>query len=158
MKLLLAKCSEAGQDAHRALYEWRNIPRTNGYSPAQLLFGRRQYTSVPALPEHFNFYDIEKACQAKDSTHRTEKLYHDQHKDFLPELVIGQSVLLQNPKTKLWDLDASVVSIRPDRLSYKVRADGREFFRARRMIRSKPVPSASSPVSDAARDSSLGNQ
>ena len=44
VKLVLSKCGETGQDPQRALYEWRNLPRSNGYSPAQLLFGRRQYT------------------------------------------------------------------------------------------------------------------
>ena len=61
VKFLLAKCSETGQDPHRALYEWRNIPRTSGYSPAQLLFGRQQYTAVPSLPVHHEFYDVKKA-------------------------------------------------------------------------------------------------
>ena len=52
VKYLLAKCADTNEDPHRALYEWRNIPRTNGYSPAQLLFGRQQYTYVPTLPIH----------------------------------------------------------------------------------------------------------
>ena len=114
VKLILAKCSETGQDPHRALYEWRNLPRTNGYSPAQLLFGRPQFTGVPSLPVHHAFYDVEKAAAAKDNTQSTEKLYHDQHKAFLPELSVGQPVLLQDPKTHLWDHDASVIAIRPD--------------------------------------------
>ena len=66
VKFLLAKCSETGQDPNRALYEWRNIPRTNGYSPAQLFFGRQQYTAVPALPIHHKFYDVKKASELRD--------------------------------------------------------------------------------------------
>ena len=37
IKLLLSKCSITKEDPQRALYNWRNIPRTDGYSPAQLL-------------------------------------------------------------------------------------------------------------------------
>ena len=146
VKLVLAKCSETGQDPHRALYEWRNLPRTNGFSPAQLLFGRPQYTAVPSLPVHHRFYDIEKASAAKDRTQATDKVYHNQHKAFLPELSLGQPVLLQDPKTHLWNHDASIIAMRPDKLSYKVRSrsDGREFYRARRMIRAVPDGSRTS--------------
>ena len=103
MKHHLAKCAETGQDPHRALYEWRNITRASGYSPAQLLFGRQQYTSVQSLPIHHEFYDIKKAGESQDAAHKLESKYHDQHKSFLPELSPGESVLLQDPKTSLWD-------------------------------------------------------
>ena len=117
VKLVLSKCAETGQDPHRALYEWRNLPRSNGYSPAQLLFGRKQYTYVPSMPAHFAFYDVQDAAAARDKTHAVETSYHDQHKAFLPPLAVGQPVLLQDPKTGLWDHDASVISSRPDELS-----------------------------------------
>ena len=38
------------EDPQRALYYWRNIPRKDGYSPAQLLMGRKQFTQLPAAP------------------------------------------------------------------------------------------------------------
>ena len=145
VKFLLAKCSETGQDPHRALYEWRNIPRTNGYSPAQLLFGRQQYTSVPSLPIHHKFYDVKKASELRDNVHQLEKKYQDQHKSFLPQLSPGDQVLLQNPKTGLWDKQAKVIAIRPDGLSYTVRCEEREFLRSRLMIRSLPSQPPTSP-------------
>ena len=69
-----------------------------------------------------------------------DRKYHDQHKSFLPELSVGQAVLLQDPKTRLWNHDASIIAVRPDKLSYIVRSryDGREFNRSRRMIRTIP--------------------
>ena len=148
VKLVLAKCSETGQDPHRTLYEWRNIPRTNGFSPAQLLFGRPQYTALPSLPVHHQFYNIDTASAAKDATQLTEKKYHDQHKSFLPELSVGQAVLLQDPKTRLWNHDASIIAVRPDKLSYIVRSryDGREFNRSRRMIRTVPNGDSSAEI------------
>ena len=98
VKLILAKCAETGQDPHRALYEWRNIPRTNGFSPAQLLFGRRQCTYVPSLPAHFNFYNVEEAAAARNLTHRTETLYHDQHKAFLPPSLLASLSFFKTQK------------------------------------------------------------
>ena len=108
---------------------------------------------MPSLPTHFNFYNVEEAAAARDLTHRTETLYHDQHKAFLPPLSVGQPVLLQDPKTGLWEHDASVIASRPDQLSYWVRSNGREFLRARRMIR--PLPDV--PISDTSANAS-GNQ
>ena len=39
IKYLLSKCISSGQDCNQAVYEWRNVPRSHGYSPAQLLSG-----------------------------------------------------------------------------------------------------------------------
>ncbi|QQP31608.1 Uncharacterized protein FKW44_025261 [Caligus rogercresseyi] len=47
MKHLLLK-SESWITFKESLLEWRNIPRDNGLSPAQWLFGRRLRTSIPA--------------------------------------------------------------------------------------------------------------
>ena len=66
VKYLLSKCLETGQDADRALYEWRNVNKADGYSPAQLLFGKKQYTFLPAAASHFSFYDIDIAKEVKD--------------------------------------------------------------------------------------------
>ena len=127
VKLLLAKYSETGQDPFCALYEWRNIPCTSGYSPAQVFFGRQQYTSVPSLPVQHEFYDVKKASDSRNKAHQLEKKYHDQHKSFLPQLSPGDQVLLQNPKTGLLDKQAKIIAIRPDGLSYTVRCEEREF-------------------------------
>ena len=36
-------------NAEHMLYEWRNVPRSDGYSPAELMFGRAQRMSLPTL-------------------------------------------------------------------------------------------------------------
>ena len=46
VKNILRKCSTSGSDAEHMLYEWRNVPRTDGFSPAQLMFGRAQRLSL----------------------------------------------------------------------------------------------------------------
>ena len=50
VKNILRKSASSGSDAETMLYEWRNVPRSDGYSPAQLMFGRAQRTSLPSLP------------------------------------------------------------------------------------------------------------
>ena len=37
-------------DFKKGLRELRNMPRTDGFSPAQMFYGRRQRTELPALP------------------------------------------------------------------------------------------------------------
>ena len=99
---------------------------------------------------------MQDAAAARDKTHAIETLYHDQHKAFLPPLAVGQPVLLQDPKTGLWDHDASIISSRPDELSYYVNTNGREVLRSRRMIR--PLPDGHSNSSDADSDHPPGRQ
>ena len=50
VKNILSKSHASDADPDVMLYEWRNMPRSDGYSPAQLLFGRRQRTCLPLLP------------------------------------------------------------------------------------------------------------
>ena len=51
VKTLLAKGAKAGEDPQKSLYHWRNVPL-----PAHLLFGKKQFTSVPATKRHFFFF------------------------------------------------------------------------------------------------------
>ena len=61
-------CYKTGSNPDTVLYEWRNVPRSDSYSPAHLLFGRRQRKSLLLLPIqnrdscsgsifHSNFFD-----------------------------------------------------------------------------------------------------
>ena len=66
VKTLLAKCAETKNDAQKALYHWRNIPRSDGFSPAQLLFGRKQFTALPAEDSHYT----------TQQQHKSKKIVH----------------------------------------------------------------------------------
>ena len=148
VKSLLSKCIETRQPVDRALYEWRNLCKVDGFSPAQLFFGRKQLTSLPAAPAHYQFYDVEAAKSAKDSAFLDSSLHHDRDKKFLPPLQPGALVRLQDPKTMRWTGLGTVLSRRPDGLSYEVNSDGRTFFRSRKMIRLEGVPKSSQSTSD----------
>ena len=90
VKLLLSKCSVTKEDPQRALYYWRNIPRKDGYSPAQLLMGRKQFTQLPAAPVHYEFYDPASAQVSKDKAFDAAQKAHDQHASFF--LVSARSI------------------------------------------------------------------
>ena len=135
VKNILAKCASTGQSPGKSLYAWRNVPRQDGYSPAQLLFGRRQLTGLPMLPCQFNLYDVKSAQNAKDNAFNSSAKVFNQHKLNLPQLLPGDNIVIQHPKTGLWDQNGSILSIRPDGLSYCVKVGGRECIRARHMIK-----------------------
>ena len=150
IKNILRKSMSSGEDADRMLYEWRNVPRSDGFSPAQLLFGRAQRTSLPTLASQVTPVDFISAASSKDAAHMRARLDHDRSKHFLPLLSPGQAVYLQDSKSSAWDRHGVISSIRPDKLSYVVHCDGRYFTRPRRLLR--PVHSAtpidaSSPTS-----------
>ena len=104
------------------LYEWRNVPRLDGYSPAQLMFGYRQRSCLPLLPCRNRPISFHEAADSKDNSHNISKILHDRHKKSLSPLTPGQKVLLQNPKTSLWD---SHETIRPDKHSYTINMENR---------------------------------
>ena len=116
------------------LYKWRNVPRLDGYSPAQLMFGRHQCTCLP-IPFSNGPINFNLATSSKDSAHSRSKLDHERHKLTLSTLQTGQPVLLQNPKTSAWDCHGVVVSMRPDCLSYIVNVDKRFFTHPWRLLR-----------------------
>ena len=126
VKLLLSKCSVTKEDPQRALYYWENIPRKDGYSPAQLLMGRKQFTQLPAAPAHYQFYDPARAQVNKDKAFQRS---HDQHTSFLPMLQPGSPVILQDPHTGLWNQEGVVTKVREDKLSYTVQVGNRLFVR-----------------------------
>ena len=138
------------------LYEWRNIPRSDGYSPAQLLFGRAQRTSLPTLPCQNKPIDFNSAVSAKDAAHDRSKIYHDNCKLALPRLSPGQEVYLQDSKSSAWDRRGVIVSMRPDKLSYIIDSDNHIFTRPRRLLR--PVSPATPSLSDVPAISSALHQ
>ena len=135
VKLLLSKCSVTKEDPQRALYYWRNIPRKDGYSPAQLLMGRKQFTQLPAAPVHYEFYDPANAQVSKDKAFDAAQKAHDQHASFLPMLQPGSLVSLQDPQTGLWNQEGVVTKVRGDKLSYSVQVGNRLFVRSRKMLK-----------------------
>ena len=124
------------------MYEWRNVPRSDGYSPAQLLFGRAQRTSLPTISCQNRPINFESAASAKDAAHARSKLDHDKSKLSLSRLSPGQDVFLQDSKSSAWDKRG----VRPDNLSYIIRSDNKHFTPPpRRLLH--PVPSATPLIS-----------
>ena len=138
VKYLIEKCSAAGQNLSEALLEWRNMPRADGYSPAQMFFGRRQRTRLPTLPVHHAPIDNKLAEAARRKTAEENAAVFNQHTKELERLEQGQQVWLQDPKTGRWTVAGEVVNERPHGGSYVVETEaGRTTTRNRSHIRPK---------------------
>ena len=135
VKLIIKKCKDTKVDPQKELYAWRNIPRATGFSPAQLLFGRRQFTNLPTSQKHYHLIDFDQAARVKDKLFYGDEARYNRNKKDHGELFTGESVFLQNPKSKLWTEKGEICEIRPDKQSYLISLDGHEVIRHRSMIK-----------------------
>ena len=120
------------------LLEHNNTPRrlVKGMrmSPAQIYFGRRQHTCLPALQAAFHPIDPNLAKAAREGYDDKVKEKFDLHGHDLHQLAPGDLVFLQDPKTNRWSIKGKVLAFLGHR-SYKVVANGSIFRRARRRLR-----------------------
>ncbi len=120
-----AKCLLEKYDGHwkvfqKALFEYNNVPMQGcSKSPAQLFFCRRQRTSIPCLTELL-YLDPETAITAaelKVKERVRKRLQHSCQGKDLPELEIGQRVVIQNnidskSIRSRWDLFGVIINKR----------------------------------------------
>ena len=69
VKNIFKKCLSSGAKADFMLCEWQNVPRSDGYSPSQRMFGRSQRTCLPSLPSQKTPINFVQAAASKDSAH-----------------------------------------------------------------------------------------
>jgi len=146
MKAMVSKCLEMEEDIELALMEFRNTPRADGFSPAQMMFCRRQRSQLPTLASARNFIDVDEATQKRHLSEEGE----ENNKRELHPLTIGMTVRIQNPITKLWDSVGTIESVRENGRSYFVNKDGKSILRNRRFLR--PMTIAASDTDSAELD------
>ena len=137
VKNLLKKAS----DPYLALLAYRNTPLSNGYSPAQLLMGRRLRTTVPTFPAMLEpaLPDLRKV-QHKEREKRwmDSKNYDQRHRvRDLPELSSGDHVWITDAK-----MPGTVTSAHHTPRSYLVEGPHGELRRNRHHL--VPLPGAES--------------
>jgi len=140
MKYLVSKLDNPNalvNDLDLRLLEWRNTPRgSDGLSPAERMFNRRQRTQLPACEAAYDNIsaEIKEKDDGKEDTDvnvaKATKKYHS----YRP----GDKVVIQNPTTRRWSLYGTVVarSGRSGRTYSIEKADnGRMTRRNRRFLR-----------------------
>ncbi|KAB0797405.1 hypothetical protein PPYR_08399 [Photinus pyralis] len=105
IKQILKKCYLDKKDAYLALLEYRNTPISNEIpSPAELLLGRKikGCLPVPDFQLHPQFQPNQ-ILQTKTLNKQNYKYYYDRKSHQLPNLKIGQTVMVQNFLKKKWE-------------------------------------------------------
>lgn len=130
VKRLLQKCDDTGENFRQALMEMRNCPRRHGFSPSQMFLGRRVKALLPCLPgDVINWHD---AAQAREELKMKEKSFYDKTAVSLPQLSIGDAVMIQSPFTKLWDTRAHIQSACDNGRSFLLLTEGDKIIRRNR--------------------------
>ena len=131
MKSLLSKCLSTGENFQVALATWRQIPRADGFSPAEMFFCRCPRGILPTIRPEYT--DIPEATEARLQTQSNSKSLHDLHATTLQPLVIGQRVYFKDKDQ--FDRQGRIISMRESG-SYHIQTDdGSTFLRNRRLIR-----------------------
>ncbi|XP_043232767.1 uncharacterized protein LOC122387025 [Amphibalanus amphitrite] len=126
-KRLIQKATSSGEldtDAYaQGLLELRNTPRADGRSPAQVLFGHPLRSAVPA--HHRSFADCWQRtaddCDARAAAQQQETAErYDTTARQHSALTMGQRVLVQDPRSGLWDRVGVITAVgqRRDYLTY----------------------------------------
>ena len=138
MQHLLMKYNANWSDFQSALLEWKQIPRSDGLSPAQWLFNRRQRTQTAAHPSAFSKLsddDLHSHEIRREEIKDSAKNHFNQTSKSLPVLQVDDDVLIQNHRTMRWDLHGKILDVRDDGRSYLLNLNGSQTFRNRQFLK-----------------------
>ena len=115
-KEIFKKVRMEGQSKEEALFMLQGTPRAPGMlSPMRLFHGREP--RIPELPALTDLRDESAAACAMNQNKldkKTRANLKTERFDTSPlDLEIGLQVVMRNPKSNLWDIKGTVVSVRP---------------------------------------------
>lgn len=147
VKKLITKFAPSGtvhEDLARGLLEQRNTPRSDGQSPAEVLFGQPLRSCVPA---HHSSFAPEWRAKREECDLRAEKqkearnTRYDTRSRLLMPLKPGAHMRLQDAQTKRWNRVGVVMGIGNSSRDFLVRTPSvRVLWRIRRFLREIPSP------------------
>ena len=155
MKALVRQCWETNLRTVNAdkwakgLLQWRNTPRADGLSPAQVVYG---HPVRDTMPVHKRAFTPEWQRSIKEADERTATIHHRLEHMYnrtaheLPQLAVGTKVAVQDHRTRKWDKYGTIVEVGRNR-DYMIRlASGRVWRRNRRFLRRRyPVANPEPP-------------
>ena len=136
-KHLLIKCKGIyNEDFRSRLREWINSPRADGYSPAQMMYGRRQRGDLPVLPNAYDPIDTLDAELKRQAKQDKNKDSYDRATKPIKEMTPGTKVLVQDVSTKKWNIPGTVHQLYQDGRCLKIQlSNGKFYYRNRRHVR-----------------------
>ncbi|UYV77464.1 K02A2.6-like [Cordylochernes scorpioides] len=143
IKTLLNKCKDQGSDAYLALLTYRNTPKNDLPSPAQLCLSRSLRCLIPRItplygPCKTNQRHIE---NAKKRRRNSMKRYYDRSSKIYPKVSVGEEAWCQLSPKQAWT-PVKITAHGNSPQSFKVETpSGREFLRNQQFLRPKNGPS-----------------
>ena len=146
VKALLRK----NEDPYPALLAYRSTPLQNGFSPSELLMGRRLRTKVPVMPSVLkpNGQDTDRQrVQLREDEYRSkEQIYHDKRHQAraLPSLTTGEQVWVRDQNR-----EGQILGATKQPRSYLVRTEMSSLRRNRSAIvstSSQPASPSNGPI------------
>ena len=140
MKQMLRKAEDAGQDAYKALLEFRNTPITElGFSPAQLLMSRRLRSPVPVASRLLKPETVENVREKLLQRQLHMKSHYDKGSRPLSSLKPGDTARVRRGRE--WE-PAVVIGKHDTPRSYEMMtADGKSLRRNRSHLLATKEPS-----------------
>ena len=130
-KKMLKKTKRDGTDFQMALLEHRNTPDKFGYSSVQKLQARRTRTTVPTNKVLLKPQVVEGVDEQLQMKRQKAKQQYDRHAKPLPELEIGEPVMIQPLQPKQpWSRGSCVAKVGPR--SYLVESESGQMLRRNR--------------------------
>ena len=134
----MLKKSAGKEEFLKGLLAYRATPLANGRAPSQMLMGRRLKTTLPVVPERLLPDSLEDVSIKRQRERSRIKEARDKTARSLGELAPGDTVRVQNHRTRLWNEKAQVQSKVAPR-SYEVLTEnGYLLRRNRRALRKDP--------------------
>ena len=129
-----------------ALQEFRNTPNASGKSPNQWVFGRSTRSDLPCpetiLTSSISDQDVvnfeKRKIQSQQSYNKTAKE--------LPPLSVGDKVRIQDPQSKLWNVEGVILAVDNKLRKYVIETFSGNLHRNRSQIRVM-APSVPPPIS-----------
>ena len=134
LKSLLKKNSSP-TEFRRSLLQWRNTPRADGLSPAQLFFGRRQRTELPGNDEIYHPLDMKKASMTRLQSSKLSRERLQNGRINLGLLKTNDQVYIQNTQSGQWDKKGTIIRVLRNNRSYLVQQGNKQIIRNRKFLR-----------------------
>ena len=127
----------------KGLVQWRNNPRADGHSPAQVIFGHPARDSLPVHKCAFAAEWQHTVCEANPPTNEQHQKLEYRYASAceLPPLHPRTLVAVQNHATKRWDTYGTIVAVDAHHDNLISLTSGHAWRRYRRFIRRRfPTP------------------